>query len=44
MGLSAPQRVAEAKLTEGQGAVPMSALEKAKRKRASASAAPKKKG
>ena len=44
LGLSAPRRVAEAKLAEGQGAAPTSALEKAKRKRASSSAAPKKKG
>ena len=44
LGLSAPQRAAEAKLAEGQGAAPTSALEKAKRKRASSSAAPKKKG
>ena len=43
LGLFAPRRAAEAKLTEGQGAVPMSALEKAKRKRASSTAAPKKK-
>ena len=44
LGLSAPQRVAEAKLAEGQIAAPMSALEKAKRKQASSTAAPKKKG
>ena len=44
LGLSAPQRTAEVKLAEGQGATPTSALEKAKRKRASSSAAPKKKG
>jgi len=43
LGLSAPQRPAEVKLTEGQGAAPTSALEKAKRKRASSTAAPKKK-
>jgi hypothetical protein len=44
LGLSAPQRAAEGKLAEGQIAAPTSALEKAKRKRASLSAAPKKKG
>ena len=44
LGLSGSQRVAETKLAEGQGAAPTSALEKAKRKRASSSAAPKKKG
>jgi len=44
LGLSAPQWEAEAKLAEGQGAAPTSALDKAKRKRASSSAAQKKKG
>ena len=50
LGLSAPQRLAEVKLAEGQGAAPAygsekaKALEKAKRKRASSSAAPKKRG
>ena len=43
LGLSAPQRAAEAKLAEGQGAATTSALEKAKRKRASSTAALKKK-
>ena len=42
LGLSASQRVAETKLAEGQGAAPTNALEKAKRKRASAMAALKK--
>ena len=32
LGLSASQRLAEVKLTEGQSAAPTSALEKAKRK------------
>jgi len=43
LGLSAPRRAAEAKLAEGQGAAPTSALEKSKRKRVSSTAAPKKK-
>ena len=48
LGLSAPQRAAESKLADGQGAAPahgsekVKALEKAKRKRASSSLAPKK--
>ena len=44
LGLFAPRRLAEVKLVENQSAALTSALEKAKRKRASASAAPKKKG
>jgi hypothetical protein len=44
LGLSAPQWAAEAKLAEGQGTAPTSALEKAKRKQASSTVAPKKKG
>ena len=44
LGLSAPQRLAEVKLAEGQSATPTNAVEKAKRKRVSASAAPKKRG
>ena len=43
LGLCAPRRAAEAKLAEGQGAAPTSALEKSKRKRVSSTAAPKKK-
>ena len=43
LSLSAPQRAAEAKLAEGQGATPTSVLEKSKRKRVSSTAAPKKK-
>jgi len=42
LGLSAPQRLAEVKLAEGQGAAPTGALEKAKRKRASSSTVPAK--
>ena len=50
LGLSATQRLAEVKLAEGPGAAPahgsekVKALEKAKRKRASSSAVPKKRG
>ena len=44
LGLSAPQRVADVKLAEGQGAAPTNALEMAKRKRVSAAVAPKKRG
>ena len=44
LGLSAPRRLAEVKLAVGQGAAPTGALEKAKRKHASSSAAPKKRG
>ena len=43
LGLSAPRHAAEAKLAEGQGAAPTSALEKSKRKRVSSTVAPKKK-
>jgi len=43
LGLSAPRRAAEAKLAEGQGAAPTSALEKLKRKQVSSTVAPKKK-
>ena len=49
LGLSAPQRAAEVKIAEGQDAAPAhasekaKALEKAKRKRPSSSAAPMKK-
>ena len=44
LGLAAPRRAAEAKLAEGQGGAFTNVLEKAKRKRASSSAAPKKRG
>jgi len=44
LSLAAPQRAAEVKLVEGQGGAPTNALEKAKRKRASSLATPKKKG
>ena len=45
LGLSAPQRAAELKLAEGQGGPEnVKALEKAKRKRASSSAEPNKRG
>ena len=43
LGLSAPRWAAEAKLAEGQGAAPTSALEKSKRKQVSSTVAPKKK-
>ena len=45
LGLAAPQRAAVLKLAEGQGGPEKTkALEKAKRKRASSSAVPKKRG
>ena len=45
LGLAAPQRAAELKLVEGQGGPKKAkALEKAKRKRASSSAEPKRRG
>ena len=40
LGLSASRRLAKVKLTEGQGAAPTGALEKAKRKRVSSSMVP----
>ena len=40
LGLSVSRRLAKVKLTEGQGAAPTGALEKAKRKRVSSSTVP----